>query len=78
MAHSSTETDFEHMFEMAPVSLWLEDFSALKLLFDSWRADGVTDLRAHLSVHPELFPQCAAALKILKVNQRTQIGRAHV
>jgi diguanylate cyclase (GGDEF)-like protein len=71
VAHSSTETDFEHMFEMAPVSLWLEDFSALKLLFDSWRANGVTDLRAHLTVHPELFPQCAAALKILKVNQRT-------
>lgn len=71
MGITSTETDFEHMFEMAPVSLWLEDFSALKALFDTWRAAGVTDLRAHLSVHPELFPQCAAALKILKVNQRT-------
>ena len=71
MAHSSTETDLEHMFDMAPVSLWLEDFSALKQLFDSWRAAGVTDLRAHLTVHPELFPECAAALKILKVNRRT-------
>jgi diguanylate cyclase (GGDEF)-like protein len=59
------------MFEMAPVSLWLEDFSALKHMFDRWRATGVTDLRAHLSVHPELVAQCAGALKILKVNRRT-------
>ena len=71
MSNSTTETDFEHMFEMAPVSLWLEDFSSLKQLFDTWRAAGVTDLRAHLTAHPELLPQCAAALKILKVNQRT-------
>ncbi len=27
---SSSDADFEHMFEIAPVSLWLEDFSALK------------------------------------------------
>ena len=26
-------TDFEHMFELAPVSLWLEDYSAVRRLF---------------------------------------------
>ena len=25
------------MFELAPVSLWLEDYSALKALFEQWR-----------------------------------------
>ena len=34
----SSGTDFEHMFDLAPTSLWLEDFSALKQLFDAWRA----------------------------------------
>jgi hypothetical protein len=36
----SSAADFEHMFELAPVSLWLEDYSALKHLFDAWRAEG--------------------------------------
>lgn len=59
------------MFELAPVSLWLEDYSALKQLFDRWRADGVTDIRAHLAQDPTRVRQCSASLKVLKVNQRT-------
>jgi diguanylate cyclase (GGDEF)-like protein len=63
--------DFEHMFDLAPVSLWLEDFSALKQLFDQWRAEGVTDIRQHLANNPERQRQCSAALKVLQVNRRT-------
>jgi len=68
---SSSEADFEHMFELAPVSLWLEDYSALKQLFDLWRAAGVSDLRAHLAQDSARVRQCSAALKVLKVNRRT-------
>lgn len=71
MAQLNPETDFELMFESAPISLWLEDYSALKLLFDSWRAQGVTDLSAHLAQTPGLLQQCAASLKVLKVNRQT-------
>ena len=67
----TTDTDFEHMFELAPVSLWLEDFSALKQLFDAWWAEGVTDLRAHLQADPQRVRECARCLKPLRVNQRT-------
>jgi diguanylate cyclase (GGDEF)-like protein len=67
----SSGADFEHMFELAPVSLWLEDYSALKRVFDDWRAAGVVDLRAHLAQDPERVRQCSAALKVLKVNRRT-------
>lgn len=67
----SSNTDFEHMFELAPVSLWLEDYSALKALFDQWRSEGVTDIRAHLAQDPARLRACSAALKILRVNQRT-------
>ena len=59
------------MFELAPVSLWLEDYSALKQLFDRWRADGITDIRSHLAQDAARLRQCSASLKILKVNQRT-------
>lgn len=41
------------MFNLAPVSLWMEDYSGLKQLFDQWRADGVTDLLAFLQEDPQ-------------------------
>ena len=44
----ATGLDFEDMFDLAPVSLWMEDYSDLKQLFDAWRAAGVTDLLAFL------------------------------
>src|SRR5207247_11390007 len=49
MRESAAMVDlYADMFELAPVSLWLEDYSALKALFERWRAEGVRDLRAHL------------------------------
>ncbi|HQY38740.1 MAG TPA: PAS domain-containing protein, partial [Giesbergeria sp.] len=67
----SSGTDFEHMFDLAPTSLWLEDFSALKQLFDAWRAEGVTDLTEHLAQDSARVHQCIACYKVLRVNQRT-------
>jgi len=67
----SSGADFEHMFDLAPVSLWLEDYSALKRLFDAWRADGVTDLLAHFAEDPARIRQCTACLRVLSVNRRT-------
>jgi len=61
---------YADMFELAPVSLWLEDFSALKLLFERWREQGVSDLRAHLREHPECIAECSRSLKVLRVNRR--------
>jgi diguanylate cyclase (GGDEF)-like protein len=71
VASVSSSADFEHMFALAPVSLWLEDYSALRQLFDAWRAEGVTDLRAHLAQDPDRLRQCTASLRVLRVNQRT-------
>lgn len=71
MSQTRPENDFELMFESAPISLWLEDYSALKRLFDDWRAQGITDLSAHLAQTPALVKQCAACLKVIKVNRQT-------
>lgn len=59
------------MFDLAPVSLWLEDFSLLKQFFEGLRASGVTDLRAHLRRFPELVAQGAASIRVLQVNRKT-------
>jgi diguanylate cyclase (GGDEF)-like protein len=64
-------TDFEEMFELAPVSLWLEDYSALHALFERWRGAGVADLRAHLNAQRERVAECSRCIKVLKVNRRT-------
>jgi diguanylate cyclase (GGDEF)-like protein len=63
--------DDAKMFELAPVSLWIEDFSALKALFEQWRADGVTDIKAFLAADPGRVRQCSERIGILKVNRKT-------
>jgi len=66
-----TPSDFEQMFDLAPVSLWLEDYSGLKTLFDCWRADGVADLAAFLREDVARVQACTRELKIIRVNQHT-------
>lgn len=59
------------LFDLAPVSLWLEDFSELAVLFRRWRDEGVTDLRAHLAADPSRLAACSRSLRVLRVNRRT-------
>lgn len=59
------------MFDVAPVSLWLEDFSAVKELLDEWRREGVTSLREHLRADPARVKACSERIRVLDVNRRT-------
>ena len=68
---ASTAADLEWMFDSAPISLWLEDYSELKHLFDTWRAQGVANIAPHLRQHPELMLQCSSCIRVLKVNRQT-------
>ena len=63
--------DFEDMFNLAPVSLWMEDYSGLKQIFDQWRAQGVSDLLSFLKEDPERLRLCSQSYKVLRVNQYT-------
>ena len=71
MLSNTQPTDFEQLFESAPISLWLEDYSALKALFVLWRAEGVTDVVSHIQRNPALAAECSACYQVLKVNQKT-------
>ncbi|WMY10245.1 sensor domain-containing diguanylate cyclase [Paraburkholderia phenoliruptrix] len=64
-------TDDSKMFDLAPVSLWVEDFSGVRDLFEAWRTEGVTDLRAYFKEAPERVAQCAHSIRVVKVNQKT-------
>ena len=63
--------DAAKMFDAAPISLWLEDYSALKILFDQWRAAGIADLRAFLFEDPLRVTACSQSIRVLRVNVAT-------
>ena len=65
------DRDYQDMFDLAPVSLWLEDYSALRALFEAWREQGVADLRAYLAADPGRVTACSQCIRIVAVNRRT-------
>lgn len=62
---------FQSLFEYAPISLWEEDYGALKQAFDDLRAQGVADLKAYLDSHPEAVRRFMSLIHVLDVNRRT-------
>jgi diguanylate cyclase (GGDEF)-like protein len=69
-SRSHADTDAE-MFDLAPVSLWLEDYSGLKRLFSAWRHAGVSDLRSYLRADVARVEACSAEIRVIKVNRKT-------
>jgi diguanylate cyclase (GGDEF)-like protein len=59
------------LFEFAPISLWQEDYSAVKRYLEQLRAAGVTDLRAYLALHPQAVLECIAGIRVSNVNRKT-------
>ncbi len=59
------------IFELAPIAMWIEDFSEVKKLFDRWRSEGITDIRSFLSQNRARIVACSTKIKILEVNAKT-------
>jgi diguanylate cyclase (GGDEF)-like protein len=72
MSVSSIDRDSDaEMFDLAPVSLWIEDYSGVRALFQEWRAENVTDIKAFLTANPDRVRRCSEHIRILKVNPKT-------
>jgi diguanylate cyclase (GGDEF)-like protein len=65
------DDDFRAMFDLAPVSLWLEDFSGLHAHYAQLRAAGVTDLRDHFRADRAHVAECSRQIRLITVNRRT-------
>jgi diguanylate cyclase (GGDEF)-like protein len=63
--------DDAEMFELAPVSLWLEDYSGVKDLLEEWRRAGVSALRDYLLEDPKRVEACSSLIRVIKVNRKT-------
>ena len=70
-ARKVAERRLSDLFEASPISLWEEDYSALKIYFDELRAAGVMDLWAYLDANPDAVTHCLSLIKVLNVNKRT-------
>ena len=54
MASGQEARKFEHYYNAAPIALWEEDWSGLKIRIDQLRNAGVTDFRAYLKDNPSV------------------------
>ena len=59
------------IFDLAPVAMWIEDFSDVQRQFDVWRAEGVEDIREFLRGDIERAAACSRQIKVLEVNSKT-------
>ncbi len=66
-----SETYARGLFEHSPVSLWVEDFSAIKRLLDEMRERGIIDFRVFTDVHPEFVARCMSEIRVIDVNRHT-------
>ncbi len=64
-----SEQRYRTLFEDSPISLWEEDFSAVKAYLDELRAEGVEDFNLYFAQHPQIVEHCASLVRILDVNQ---------
>ncbi len=65
------ESRFRSLFENSPISLWEEDFSAVKLYLDNLKRSGVEDFAAYFELRPDALSECARLIRVLDVNQAT-------
>ena len=66
-----SQARYQHIFETAGVSLWVEDFSKIKAAIEELKLKGVTDFPAYLDARPEFVSHMAQTIQILDVNENT-------
>ena len=67
-----SESRYRRLFEDSPISLWEEDFSAVKTyLATLQQQQKISDLKTYLVQHPDIVEYCSTKIKVLDVNQVT-------
>jgi len=66
-----SEEKYRELFEACPVSLWEEDFSAVKQFLGELRQKGISDFGAYFANNPKDIAKCAALVKVVNMNKAT-------
>lgn len=64
-----SEKRYRSLFEDSPISLWEDDYSAVKQKIDELKRQGVADFEAYFAEHPEIVVECASLIRIIDANQ---------
>lgn len=66
-----SEQRYRILFKHSPISIWIEDFTAVAKWLEKLRANGVTDLDTHLDNHPEMLREAISWIRVIDVNDAT-------
>ncbi len=66
-----SEERYRTIFNTAAVSIWEEDYSAVKAAVDELKSQGVRDLGQYLDEHPEFVERVSKMIKVIDVNDGT-------
>ncbi|MFH1093081.1 MAG: ATP-binding protein [Candidatus Omnitrophota bacterium] len=64
---------YKHLFDNAPISIWVEDYTEIIDYLEKIKQSGVTDFEGYLNEHPEELFKCSDLIKVLDVNQKSMI-----
>jgi len=70
-AMHQSEQRYRALFRHSPVSIWMEDFTAVARWLDQLRANGVSDLDTYLDDHPEALLEAIPLVRVIDVNDAT-------
>lgn len=59
------------IFHLSPMAMWIQDFSAVKKIFQQWTDEGIEDLEQYLLEDPERLQPCLMAIRTIQINQST-------
>jgi len=67
----ASEAHARGLFEHSPISLWVEDYSGIKILLDELRQQDIQDFDLYLQENPDFVPTCLSKIRVLDVNDYT-------
>jgi PAS domain S-box-containing protein len=70
-ALSRSRRRYQRIFEAAGVSIWDEDFTAVRAALDELRASGVSDFATYFADHPDEVKRCMGLVRVVDVNETT-------
>jgi PAS domain S-box-containing protein len=68
---SRSRRRYQRIFDAAGVSIWDEDFTAVRAALDELRASGVRDFTAYFTEHPEEVERYIGLVRVVDVNETT-------
>lgn len=65
---SLSRSHYQALFEHAPITIWVEDLSHIKMHLASLKNMGIKDIKGYLLSHPDVVEEMNNRVKILDVN----------